>query len=153
MLIPETSTPRRTTAQEVLDWVIDLHQKEQIVTREVLMAAMGFKLSIIDEHLKNLVNDGKIRRVRNGVFQPVQQVPPPRAMSHTLLPDGWVKLEVGDDVLMLTAREARMLGSMMQGHANLAGQIDLIGQVMAHAADTAHRIQRIERLARGDEQA
>lgn len=153
MLTPDTSTPRRTTAQEVLDWVIDLHQKEQIVTREVLMSAMGLKLSIIDEHLSNLVNDGKLRRVRRGVFQPVQQMPPPRAMSKTLLPDGWVKLEIGEDVLMLTPRESRMFASMLQGEANLSSHIDLIGQVMASAADMAHRIQRIERLARGDDMA
>ncbi len=153
MLTPEAQLPRRTSAQEVLDHAMDLHQREQIVTREILASAMGVKMSIVDEHLKNLVNDGRMRRVKHGVYQPVVTMPPARAMSKTMLPDGWVKIEIGDQVLTLTPREDRMLGALMRGAGDLYAQVDIIGQAMATGADMANRLQRLERLVRGDEPA
>ena len=125
-----TNTPKRVSSQEILDWVTDLHEKEQVVSREVLTEVTGIKLSIVDEHLRNLVNTGKIKRVTRGVFVPVRVMQPARLISTSLLPDGWLKIEVGDDVMTLTPREARMLGTMMQGYSSLASQIDIVGQVM-----------------------
>lgn len=125
-----TNPPKRVSSQEILDWVTDLHEKEQVVSREVLTEVTGMKLSIVDEHLRNLVNTGKIKRVTRGVFVPVRVMQPARLISTSLLPDGWLKIEVGDDVMTLTPREARMLGTMMQGYSSLASQIDIVGQVM-----------------------
>jgi len=154
MLKPEaTQQPRKTSAQEVLDHAIDLHQREQLVTREALSDALGVKLSIVDEHIKNLVNNGKLMRKKSGVFQPVIEMPPARAMSKTMLPDGWVKIEIGDQVLTLTPREDRMLGNLMRGSGDLYAQVDVIGQAMVKGEDLAHRMRRLEALVRGDEPA
>ena len=38
---------------------------------------------------------------------------PARPMSKTVIPDGSVKLEIGDDILTLTPREDRMLANLM----------------------------------------
>ena len=41
-------------------------------------------------------------------------------MSKTVLADGFVKIEIGDEVLTLTPREDRVLGGLMD-EANLRG--------------------------------
>ena len=110
-------TLKRTNTQIILDAIKDLHCAEQVVTRETLVALTGLKLSIVDDRTGVLINDGRVLRVRRGVFIPAQNFAPSRAISTTYLPDGLVKLEVGDDCLDLTPREARMLGRALSGHA------------------------------------
>lgn len=153
MLTPESrpTPPRKTSAQEVLDHAIDLHQREQLVTREALSEAIGVKLAIVDDHIKNLVNAGKMVRKKNGVYLPVIEMPPARPMSKTLLPDGWVKIEIGDQVLTLTPKEDRMLGNLQRGSGDLYTQISVIGHAMATGAELANRIRQLEALVRGDE--
>lgn len=104
------STAIKTNKQIVLEAVEDLYRLEQIVTRETLADYTGLKLSVIDDRLKALVADERIARVQRGVFVPVAQHPPARPISHTELPDGTVVLDIGDEVLHLTPREARHLG-------------------------------------------
>lgn len=138
-------TAVRTNKQLVLEAVEDLHRLEQIVTRETLANHLGMKLSVIDDRLKALVADERIIRVQRGVFVPVTQHPPARPISHTELPDGTVVLDIGDDVLHLTPREARTLGAMLGGRALQAAQVD-IGHAAAHAnADLAARVRMMER--------
>ena len=40
---------QRTTKQQIFDAVQDLHNREQMVTREVLQMVTGIKLTIIDD--------------------------------------------------------------------------------------------------------
>lgn len=136
----------RTNKQLVLEAVEDLHRLEQIVTRETLANYLGMKLGIIDDRLKALVADERIMRVQRGVFVPVAQHPPARQISHTELPDGTVVLDIGDEVLHLTPREARTLGSMLGGRAMQAAQVDL-GSAAAFAnAELSARLRQIERI-------
>jgi len=140
-----TTITRRTNKQLVLEAVEDLHRLEQIVTRETLADHTGLKLSIIDDRLKALLNDEKIIRVQRGVFVPVVQHPPARPISVTQLPDGTVVCDIGDDVMKLTPREARMFSVAMAGYSQQAAQIDL-GQHTAHiASDLSRRLREMER--------
>jgi hypothetical protein len=135
----------RTNKQLVLEAVEDLHRLEQIVTRETLANHTGLKLSVIDDRLKALVADERIVRVQRGVFVPVAQHPPARQISHTELPDGTVVLDIGDEVLHLTPREARTLGAMLGGRAMQAAQVD-IGHAAAFAnSELTARIRQLER--------
>ena len=49
-----------TNKQRVLDAIIDLHNQEQVVTRETLSDIIDLKMSIIDDNLTTLTNDGFI---------------------------------------------------------------------------------------------
>lgn len=105
--------PKKSTLMLVLEAVQDLHAQEQIVTRAALSELTGLKLTTIDDRLDVLVGEGDIIRVERGVFVPAVKHPPARPMSKTVIPDGSVKLEIGDDILTLTPREDRMLANLM----------------------------------------
>lgn len=113
------------TTQLVLDAVHDLYASHQVVTRTLISELTGIKQSLIDDRLKTLCDNGKIKRVERGVYIPVHQYPLPRQIWQTILPSGLVKIDIGDDhVLTLTPQEARTLSCMMAGHYlqfNMAG--------------------------------
>lgn len=108
-------TRTSNASQVVQDTVLDLHNTGRPAHRETIAEVTGLKLSIVDDHLKRLTADGRLKRVERGVYVPV---PPPREdrpVSNTMLPDGTCKIEVGDDMMTLTMREARMLASVIGG--------------------------------------
>lgn len=136
----------RSNAQVVLEAIQDLHAQEQIATRETLAEVTGLKLSVIDDRLGYLVDDGQIHRVQRGVFVPAPEHHPARIISKTVLPGGTVKIEIGDDhVLTLTPRENRMLGELMAGAGIQYSNIEE-GHKAAHiAADLSALIRQIRR--------
>jgi hypothetical protein len=138
-------TIKQSSTQVVLDAVQDLYTQEQIVTREALHELTGLKMSIIDDRLKHLADEGQIHRMQRGVFVPVIQHPPARQISHTELPDGTVVLDVGDEVLHLTPKEARTMATMLGARAIQASQIELGNQAAALNAGLALRIRDLER--------
>jgi hypothetical protein len=115
---------KKTSRQLVLEAVQDLHALEQIVTRETLAEHTGLKLTVVDDRIATLVDDGDVLRVQRGVFVPAPVHPPSRPISKTVLPGGMVKLEIGDQVLDLTPRENRMLGDLMAGAGVQYAQIE-----------------------------
>lgn len=127
---------RMTNKEIILDAIIDLHNQEQVVTRETLSDVLDLKQTIIDDNLSSLVNDGVIHRVQRGVYVPTAKHPPARVISKIVLPCGTVKLDVGDDVLTLTPKESRILGSLMMADAMQYSSIE-IGH---HAAVTAAKM-------------
>lgn len=104
-----------TSTQRIYDAVTDLHRLEQIATRETVAELTGLKLAIVDDRLRALVDDQRLKRVLRGVYVPVETHPPARDISKTILSDGRVKIEIGDEVMTLTPREDRMLASLMAG--------------------------------------
>lgn len=107
---------KRTNADIVMDAVTDLHNLEQIVTRETLAETTGLKLTVVDDRVSYLIDHGLVVRRQRGVFVPATQHPPARLISKTTLPDGTVSIEIGDDhVLTLTPKEARQLASDLAG--------------------------------------
>lgn len=115
-----------TNKQRVLDAVIDLHNQEQIVTRETLSDILDLKRISIDESLSTLVNEGFIHRVVNGVYVPMVEHKPARIISKIVLPDGTTVIDIGDTiVLTLTPKEARIVGSLMMCEAMQYSNIEI----------------------------
>lgn len=127
---------RMTNKDIILDAIIDLHNQEQIVTRETLSEVLDLKQTIIDDNLSSLVNDDLIHRVQRGVYVPTTKHPPARVISKIVLPCGTVKLDIGDEVLTLTPKESRILGSLMMADAMQYSSIE-IGH---HAAVTTAKM-------------
>ena len=134
----------RTTIQQILDTVQDLHNLEQIVTREAVREATGLPLTTIDDRLATLVDRGEILRVERGVFVPAVRHPPARTISKTTLPDGSVKIEVGDVVLELTPREDRHLAGLMAGSATQLLAISESHEIAAAVASLRRKVGQIE---------
>lgn len=119
-----------SNSQKVLDTIIDLHNTEQPITRETVSSAMNISMREIDAALTYLVDCGRIIRVQRGVFRPSTSHAPARLISQSELSDGCVMIEIGDDIsLVLTPKEARILGTMLQGRALQYSQIET-GQSM-----------------------
>jgi hypothetical protein len=120
-----TDTKPRTTRMTIMDAIRDLHNQEQIVTREVLRETTGLKMTLVDDHIAGLLADEKIRRVKAGVFMPMDAPPPARPISVTDMPDGIVILEIRDQVMHLTPREARTIANRFSGQAAQLASIQL----------------------------
>lgn len=70
------------------------------------------KLTVIDDRLGTLTDDGMLLRVQRGVYVPAVQHPVAPPMSKAVMPDGTVKIEIGDGMLTLTPREDRALANL-----------------------------------------
>lgn len=114
---PIAETKAKSARQIVWQAVRDLYDQEQVVTRETLRDTTGLKLHIIDDHVKNLIEDGDVRRVRDGVFVPVPRYEPPRPVYGAMTVDGFFVLEIGAQVVVMQPREARMAGALLAGQA------------------------------------
>ena len=135
---------QRTTKQQILDAIQDLHNAEQMVTREALQEVTGLKLTIIDDRTAVLVDEGAVIRKGRGVFVPAVQHPPARPISKTQMPDGTVKIEIGDVVLDLTPREDRLLAQLQAGVAVQTAAIDLGKETSVLVASLRTRMGKLE---------
>ena len=142
-----TEQRRKSSTELVLEAVQDMHLQEQVVTREALVEHTGLKMTIVDDRIGMLIEDGRVHRVRNGVFVPAERHPPARAISKTVMPDGLVKLEIGDDVLTLTPREDRALAALQAGVAMQFSAINAGFQATELASGLNQRVLRLERMA------
>lgn len=140
-----TTIKERTNKQLVLEAIEDLHRQEQVVTREALEEFTGLKRSIIDDRVKALKNDGCIITKQRGVYEPIDRHPPARHISMTMLPDGWIVLDIGDDVVKCTPREARMVATALSGVATHAVNIEQGTQAAYIANDLASQVRSLER--------
>jgi hypothetical protein len=136
---------QKSTLLVVLEAVQDLHAQEQVVTRETLAELTGLKLTTIDDRLGVLVDEGDIVRVQRGVFVPAVRHAPARPMSKTVMPDGTVKIEIGDEVLALTPREDRALANLMAGAAAQAAAIETGRNTALLAAELGEEVKRLRR--------
>lgn len=123
----------------VLEAIVDLYDQSLTVTSSAIARVTGLKPVTIADCIKELKERGDIWAPERGVYRPVVKHPPARAVSRTTLPDGTVKLEVGDDVLTLTPRESRMVAEAMGGSAALLVAIESANQ-MAEVVTLARRI-------------
>lgn len=136
----------KSKKQQVLETVIELHGREIPVSRANIAKALDdIKPTYIDDCLKELVDDELIYRVCSGVYAPVAQHPPARALYKTILPDGIVKLEIGDDVLTLTPKEARTLGGLMYAEATEFGLLSLKHHMLEQEQAFYNHLKRLEK--------
>lgn len=138
-------TAKISSTQIVLDAIRDLHQQEQVVTRETLHAFTDLKLAIIDDRVGVLIEEGLVLRVQRGVFVPAEVHPPARVMSKTVLPDGTVTIDIGDQVLILTPKEDRMLAALQAGVVMQAASIEIGRQAATVSGEMQQRLNRVER--------
>ncbi|MCG2572261.1 hypothetical protein LVY74_01650 [Acinetobacter sp. ME22] len=140
----------KSNADLILEAIKDLHNQEQIVTRETLSQLTNLKLSIIDDRLSYLVDSGYIVRVQRGVFVPAPKHRPARLMSKTLLPDGTVKIDIGDDqILTLTPREARTLGNLMVAEAMQYANIEMGHHMAILQSEVSGQVRKLKRQVEG----
>lgn len=116
-MMNDVQAPAQTSAQIIWSTILDLHQQEQLITRDLLSTLTGLKLSIVDDHVGRFIESDRMRRIRPGVFALVVAMPEPRPVSMTLMPGGVSKMEIGDFCIDLWPTERRMLASMLVGDA------------------------------------
>lgn len=109
---------RRNVGELVYQTILDLHNAGRIATRNVVKEMTGQSYSVVDDHVKRMLEDGRLRRVAPGVFEPIEEMPESRAIFVGRLPSGMWKLDIGDFCVDLTPSEARALASMLVGTAN-----------------------------------
>ena len=141
----KSQNPEKTSTQFVLEAAIDLHNQEQIITRETLAQILpDLPMGKIDDRLSFLVDTGKLQRVQRGVYVPVMHHAPSRPIAKYILPDGTVKIEIGDDiVLTLTPREARYLGNVMVAEAMQFSNIELGQHIAAISGQMGTQLRKL----------
>lgn len=133
------------STQRIFEAVRELRAMDQIATRETVAELTGLKLTVVDDRLKFLVDDGKLKRLMRGIYELVEVFPPPRAISKTVLSNGAVVYDIGDEVITLSPQEARVLAELSSGAANTAVSINSNMQHMFLATELAARVDKLER--------
>lgn len=110
----------KSSTEVVFEAVEQLYNYEHPVSRIQVQKFTGLKQSVVDDRLATLANDGRLDRELPGYYRPVVQHPPARSVAKFLLPDGTVKLLVGEDVLTLTPRESHLVAQQMAGEIAMA---------------------------------
>ncbi|MBD9406270.1 hypothetical protein IB236_13055 [Acidovorax sp. ACV02] len=127
--------------------VRDLRSVDQIATRETVAELTGLKLSIVDDRLRALVDDNRLKRLLRGIYELVETYPPTRNISKTILDSGYVMIEftgrkgVPDVVLHLTPDEDRALSMLSVGSAGQAILINSTNQHLYLATELAAKVE------------
>ena len=140
----ESTDKTAPSTQRVYDAIVELHNLQQPATRYTVQELTGLPMSKVDDRIKTLVEREQIKRVLRGQYVPVEQHPPARPISKTLLSGGLVKIEIGDEVLTLTPTEDRALASLMMGAANFAAQIETGRAVTEMATTMVAKVEQME---------
>lgn len=127
--------------------VRDLRSLGQIATRETVAELTNLKMSVVDDRLRALVDDGKLKRLLRGVYELVEEYPSTRNISKTILEGGYVMIEitgrkdVPDVVLHLTPDEDRALAALSVGAAGQAILINSTNQHLYLATELAAKVE------------
>lgn len=105
-----------TNIMRVLSVCKTLTDADIAPTRDLIAEQTGLKLLAVDEAIKHLRKLGLLSREPQS-YKPIREYKENRIVSGSPLPSGEFKVELGDDVLTLTPKEARDLGLLLQGSA------------------------------------
>lgn len=136
----------KSNAQIVWDAIVDLANEERHVTRKVLCEVTGLKAKIVDDHVERLILHNRLRRLGYGVLEVVEQFPPPRPISKTVMPNGIVKLEIDDVLVELTPKEVRTLAGMFGGEMNSLLDIESSSHYLVRVAELAGQVRELQRV-------
>ena len=136
-----TSKPIPST-ERIFQAVRDLRELDQLATRDTVAEATGLKLAIVDDRLRALVDDGKLKRLLRGVYELVETFPAPRTIYCGILPNGMVKLEIGESVETFTPSEARRAARALGGFAEDARVIESTRAHLFLATELAAKVER-----------
>lgn len=146
--IESTTCKPIPSTERIFQAVRELRAMDQVATRETVAELTNLKLSVVDDRLRNLVDDGKLKRLLRGVYELVESFPEPRAISKTVLPNGAVVYDIGDDVWTLSPQEARVLAELSMGAAGTAVLINSTNQHLFLATELAAKVEKLEREMR-----
>jgi len=113
----EAHRNRRLSSALVLETIRGIHISGRIATRPVVADVLGVAVGRLDEHVKYLLELGLLRRLNPGVYEPADVLPHSKPVSLTHLPDGRMKLDVGEVCIEMTPPECRAIASMLLGAA------------------------------------
>ena len=130
------------STQRVYEAVRELRAMDQIATRESVAELTKLKLSIVDDRLRALVDDGKLKRLLRGVYELVETFPAPRTIYCGILPNGMVKMEVGESVETFTPSEARRAARALGGFAEDARVIESTRAHLFLATELAAKVEK-----------
>ena len=99
----------------------------------------------MDDRLRALVDDDELKRLIRGVYELVEKYPEARAISKTVLSSGWVKWDIGNDVLELTPAEDRVMAQLSMGAAGQAVMIQSTNQHLFLATQMAAQVESLTR--------
>lgn len=151
-----------TVKSEIFQAVVDICISGRCATRALIAERTGKKLSVVDDHVKTLRDDGKLRMVVPGVVEPMDVFPANRPVSKTVLAEGTVKIELGDQELTMTPGEARVVGLALYGdamefahvkgerevHDTVASLRSQVRTMSRELSDAKRDIARLEQLRR-----
>jgi DNA-binding Lrp family transcriptional regulator len=125
----------RTNRETIYEGIQSLEASGRRATRRILSQMLNLKLSIVDDHIDRLEEDGMVRRLGGGVMELVAQHAPSRAMTVTRNLDGSCCVEFGDVIFSLTPQEERMLAMHLHGaamqHMHNTRQNELVDTIQA----------------------
>lgn len=132
-------TPTKASTKDIVfQAIIDLCERFNYATREAIISETGLVFHHVDEAVKKLrEEDGVIHRLKGNRFTVVKRFDE-QPVSATVLDDGQVKVEHGDEMMTLTPRAARAVLALLGGFALLHGRglvdIPQIGETRACTA-------------------
>jgi len=145
------STPK-ATGQIIWDTMLALRESGQAISRQRIMELTGLTYTRVDDHVSRWIEEGRLRRVIDGVYELVDPMPEPRAVSVTDLHNGQTMIEIGDQVIHLWPAEIRALGLRLVGSAMQFAQLQtqhdigaLLAEVTAQKRALADRVSDLER--------
>ncbi|RUR68671.1 hypothetical protein EJP67_16540 [Variovorax guangxiensis] len=150
--LPRERRAPGVTGDLVMQTIIDLHAAGRMATRQVVVEITQLSYAVVDDHIKRAIDDGKLRRVAPGIVEPVEQLPPARAISLTRLPNGMGKLEIGEHVVDLVPSEERQLGSMLAGRAAEMTGIQNARDLADMVAHLQRQLEAVQRRAEAQDE-
>lgn len=150
-----TTTTPKATGQTIWDTILALRENGQAISRQRLMELTGLRYTIVDDHVSRWIEEGRLRRVVDGVYELPEPMPEPRASSVTDLHNNMVLIELGDQEIRAYLPEARALARQLGGFALQIAQLQTqqdVGALLAEATvrsrAQADRISDLERELR-----
>lgn len=132
-----TTTTPKATGQIIWDTILALRESGQAISRQRIMELTGLRYTQVDDHVSRWIEDeGRLRRIVDGVYELVEPMPEPRAVSVTDLHNGQTMIECGDQVIHLWPTEIRALGLRLVGSAMQFAQLQTqhdMGALLAEA--------------------
>lgn len=106
---------RLSNKEQIYQTLVELWSRGQLATREVIRKETSLRLSVVDDNLRTLIEEERVRRPSPGIFEPVYVYEERTITASIVMPSGRCKLEVGDNILDLSPRETRNVMRLLYG--------------------------------------
>ena len=147
MATPPNWNPASKSLTSHIIWgtILEMRSHGMAISRQRLVELTGLNYTKVDDHVSRWIEDGFMRRVLDGVYEVVDPVPEPRAISVTVLPGGVAKLEVGDTCVDLYPQERRTLANMLLGDAVQVSNLQAGRELDVRVAEVQRELRQLKR--------